>query len=123
MSNYRVALGQDVALASLTLMNPQPMSPGVKFTRRLTFGDGSVLDQGLYAEWIYSVVDTDTQLSAILTPMGLMAAQSALVTINTRNQHYVYKRYNGMAIRPEANWENYFARNITIIIRNLVVLP
>jgi hypothetical protein len=122
MSDYRVALGHDVALASLTVMDPQPMSPGVQFTRRLYFGDGSVLDQGFYAEWIYNVVDSAAQLSSILTPMGLMAAQSALVTIHTRNQLFQYKRYNGTAIRPEANWENYFDRNVTIIIRNLVGL-
>jgi hypothetical protein len=123
MSNYSVALGHDVALASLALMKPQPMSPGVQVTRRFFMGDGSVLDQGLYVEWVYNVVEDAAQLSSILTPMGLMTAQSAAVTINTRNQLYVYKRYNGIAIRPEANWENYFARNITIVIRNLAVLP
>jgi len=123
MSNYRVALGHNVALASLALMAPQPASPGVQFTRRVFFGDGSALDQGLYVEWIYNVVEDAAQLSSILTPLGLMTASSAAVTINTRNQLFVYKRYNGMAIRPEANWENYFDRNVTIIIRNLVVLP
>jgi hypothetical protein len=123
MSDYRVAVGHDVALASLTVMNPQPASPGVQITRRLYFGDGSVLDQGLFVEWIYNVVDSAAQLSAILTPMGLMTASSANVTINARNQLYVYKRYNGRAIRPEASWENYFARNVTIIIRDLVALP
>jgi len=123
MSNYRVALGHDVALASLAKMDPQPSSPGVQATRRLYMGDGSVLEQGLYVEWIYNVIEDAAQHSAILTPLGLIAAPSALVTINTRNQHYVYKRYNGRAIRPEAGWENYFARNITIIIRDLVVLP
>jgi len=123
MSDYRVALGHDVALASLALMKPQPTSPGVHVTRRFFMGDGSVLDQGLYVEWIYSVVENAAELSTILTPMGLMTASSAAVTINTRNQLYAYRRYNGIAIRPEANWENYFARNITIVIRNLVGLP
>jgi hypothetical protein len=123
MSDYRVALGHDVALASLVLMNPQPSSPGVQITRRLYFGDGSVLNQGIFVEWIYNVVESAAQLSAILSPMGLVAASFADVTINTRDQLYGYRRYNGRAIRPEASWENYFARNVTIIIRDLVALP
>ena len=122
-SDYRATPGRDVALTFLVVMDPQPTSPGVKATRRINFGDGTILEQGLYVEWNYNIVEDATQLSQILTPLGLMSAASAEVTIYTRNQLYQYRRYNGTAIRPEANWDNFFARNITIMIRNLVIAP
>lgn len=120
-SDYRAATGHNVALTFLTPINPQPTSPGVKASRRINFGDGTILEQGLYVEWNYNVVEDAAQLSAILTPLGLMAAASAEVTIYARNQLYQYRRYNGTAIRPEASWDNFFARNVSIVIRNLVL--
>jgi len=123
MSDYRVAMGNNIALASLNTVKLQPASPGVRATRRLYMGNGSILEQGLYAEWIYNVVPDVGELYEVFYQMGLMAASYAPVTIYTTSQRYIYGRYNGMAIRPEANWENFFPRNITIIIRDLVVLP
>ena len=122
-SDYRAKVGANVALASLTKMAPQPTSPGVMATRRVTFGDGSVLDQGLYVEWVYNVVEDAAQLLAILTPLGLHTAKSAAVTIYTRDDLYAYRRFNGVALRPPPSWENYYPRNVTILIRNLEVLP
>jgi len=123
MSDYRAAVGSNVALASLTVINPQPTSPGLKATRRIFLGNGSVLDEGLYVEWIYSMVETPAQLTTILTPLGIQSLPSATVTIYTRNPLYQYKRYTGTAIQPEATWENYFIRNMVIIIRDLKLLP
>lgn len=101
----------------------QPYSPGVKATRRTLMGDGSILDQGLYVEWIYSVVESAAQLTTVLAPLGLDVAKTQEVTIWTRDDLYVFRRYNGVAQRPPASWENYFARNVVILICNLKLLP
>jgi len=81
--------------------------------------DGSILDQGLYVEWNYNVIEDAAQLLLVLTPLGLHTAKSAAVTIYTRDDLYGYQRYNGVAHRPPASWENYFARGVTIRIINL----
>lgn len=118
-SDYRVKTGINQTLVSLTKLSPQPASAGVKATRRVPLANGSVLDQGLFVEWDYSVVEDATQLLAILTPLGLHTAKFAPVTIYTRDDLYTYQRYNGVAVRPAASWENFYARNVTILIRNL----
>ena len=121
MSDYRGKTGINQTLVSLTKLAPQPTSIGVQATRRVSFGDGSVLDQGLYVEWVYNVVEDATQLLAILTPLGLHTAKSAAVTIYTRDDLYAYQRFNGIAVRPAASWQNYYPRNVVILIRNLVL--
>jgi len=118
-SDYRAKTGINQTLVSLTRLPTQPTSMGVVATRRVAMGDGSVLDQGLYVEWVYNVIEDATQLLAILTPLGLHTAKSAAVTIYTRDDLYAYKRYNGVAVRPAPSWQNYFPRNVVIMIRNL----
>lgn len=48
------------------------------------------------------------------------------MTIYARNQRYAWVRFNGLAILPEVGrdvtWTNYFARGISIIVRDLVAL-
>ena len=119
MSDYRAKTGINQTLVSLAKLAPQPASAGIMATRRVVAADGSVLDQGLYVEWVYSVVEDAAQLLTILTPLGLHTAKFAAVTIYTRDDLYVYKRYNGMAIRPAPSWENYYPRDVSILIRNL----
>ena len=119
MSDYRAATGSNIVLASLTKIPLQPYSPGVKATRRVPMGDGSILDQGLYVDWIYNVIEDATQLLTVLTPLGLHTAKFAKVTIYTRDDLYAYHLYNGTARRPIASWDNYFAREVVIRITNL----
>jgi hypothetical protein len=119
VSDYRSKTGINQTLVSLTKLSPQPTSAGVMATRRIPLGDGSVLDQGLYVEWLYNIVEDAAQLLAILTPLGLHTAKSAAVTIYTRDDLYAYKRYNGVAVRPAPSWQNYYPRNVTILIRSL----
>ena len=81
MSDYRAKTGINQTLVALTVMAPQPTSEGIKAARRVYLGDGSVLDQGLYVEWVYNIVKDAAQLLAILTPLGLNAARSSVVTV------------------------------------------
>lgn len=119
MSEYRAKVDWDQTLADADKLSPQPYSPGLQASRRTLMGDGSILDQGLYVEWIYNVIEDSAQLITILTKLGLNTAKSRNVTIYTRDDLYVYHTYNGVAQRPLAVWENYFARNVVIRICNL----
>ena len=119
MSEYAIKLGWNQTLTTADRLSLQPYSPGIKASRRTLMGDGSILDQGLYAEWIYTVIESSAQLLEVLTPMGLQSAKSNRVTVYTRDDLYVYHTYNGVAQRPPAAWENYFARDVTILICNL----
>ena len=119
MSFYAVKAGWNATLTAADRVSPQPFSPGIKASRRTLMGDGSILDQGAYAEWIYSVIESSEQLLAILTPMGLNSQKSNRVTVYTRDDMYNYHTYNAVAQRPPASWENYFARDVVIIFANL----
>lgn len=124
MSTYRVADGHDIALGSLTVLSPQPASQGVKPTRRNPAADGAITEDGLYVELEWSVIETAADYLALLTTFGLHNATSNDITIYARDSRWVYTRYNGKAIVPElgrdADWQ-YFARNVTILVKNLQV--
>lgn len=119
MSSYRAATGSDIALVSLTTLDPQPQSAGVQVARRSVMADGTIVDEGLYVELVWNVLDSATAVTGILTPFGLHSAKSAAVTIYARNDLYAWTRYNGTAIRPQASWSNYFARGVVVLVRNL----
>lgn len=122
MSDYRVAVGTGVALASLTKITPQPKSQGIRWTERLFLADGSVYVQGQFVELSWSILGKAGTYQNILTAFGLLAATSANITLYCRDEVFNYHRYNGVAIRPEQSWNNMFVRDTTILVRNLVFL-
>lgn len=122
MSSYRAAVDHGLGLGSLTVLSPQPRSEGVHVTRRDFMGDGSVVDQGLYVELVYDIIEDVTQYQTILTVFGLVAANSAEVTVYCRDALFNWVRYNGRAIRPEPSWNLFFPRNVVILVRDLVAL-
>jgi hypothetical protein len=122
MSDYRVADGFNVAYVSLTVLTPQPFSPGLRYTRTSETPDGPI-HEGPYTEMIWNVLGSKTQYQSILTAFGLLSAESNDVTIYCRNENFYYARYNGKAIKPlpenGVEWRRPFPRNITILIRDL----
>ena len=128
MSNYRVATGHGVALVSLNLFVPQPRCPGgVQSTLRTYGTSGKVHQTGLFAELLWNMLPSATVYQAILTQCGLSATVlESSVTVNLRNGVYTYARYNALAILPEPGKEitqdDYFFRNLTLLLRNLVAL-
>jgi len=120
---YKVADGSDVALVSLTDLDPQPMSEGIKPTRRTHTASGAVYDDGEYVELEWNVMESVTQYQAVLTAFGLLTALTNAVTVYVRDDTWTFVRKNGVAVRPEmgkeSRWSNFFARNITILIRDL----
>lgn len=119
---YRAKVDHDVALVSLTTLDPQPRSSGVMSSRDDFVGDGSVVEHGLYVELEWDVLESSTEYQTILTVFGLLSARSADVTIYARDAVYNWKRFNGKAIRPQPSWNQYFARNVVILVRDLEVL-
>lgn len=126
MSNYRVAVGHDIALVSLAPINPQPSAGGVKPTER-TYGlSGAVFEQGQYGVIEWSMLESESQYTAILTAFGLSSSLNADVTVYIRNEKFAYARYNAVAQRPQigqdGDWTNFFLRGFRIVLTHLVAL-
>lgn len=122
MSDYRVAGGANLSLALLTKLNPQPRSLGLKYTRRNYLLAGGVVDEGPYIELLFSVLPNSTVYSSLLGAFNLLSSPSAAVTLYARDDQYIYRRYNGVAVRPETNWDNYYIREVIFLVRDLVLL-
>lgn len=119
MTTYRAAAGHDIALVSLTVLSPQPRSQGIRATRRTNGADGSVYDEGHYVELVWDVFGTTTAYQAMLTTFNLSSALFADVTVYVRDDKFNWVRKNGVAVRPEPNWDRFFPRNVVILIKNL----
>lgn len=120
---YKVADGHDVALVSLTDVSPQPASEGIKATRRTHAADGSVYDEAKYVELVFSIVGSVTGYQALLAQFGVQSALTNDVTVYVRDETFAWVRMNGTAVRPQpgegVRWNNYFPRNITILVKDL----
>ncbi len=128
-SDYRVAQGHDVILGSLNVFSPQPTAEGVQATRRTNAASGDVYDEAKYVELVWTVVETPTELDTILDYFGMGGVpilHQADVTVYVRNELYIFTRYNGVAVFPQLGrdlrWKNYFPRNLTMLIKNLVLV-
>lgn len=120
---YKVADGHDVAAESLTAISPQPRSEGIRATRRVYCPDGTVRDDGLYVELLWSVLDDATDYQALLDQFGVKTARTNEVTVMVRDDTFAWVRMNGTAVRPQAGgevrWSDFFPRSITILIKDL----
>ena len=124
-SDYRVADGHNVALVSLTVLSPQPRSPGVKYTRTQYAADGTPILDGAFVNLVWDIMASKTQYQNLLSTFGLSTATSNDVTVYVRNNNFDYVRYNGRAIKPQpgdgVEWQMGFPRSMTILVRNLQV--
>lgn len=123
MSDYRVGVGSNVVLGSLTVLAPQPRSIGLQYTRVTYSANGVAYFEAPYVELLWSAVASASEYVTILTAFGLNSSASTLVTVYIRNEQFSYVRMNGRATRPAigrgAAWDNYFVRDVTITVRNL----
>lgn len=122
MSDYRVADGHNVALGSLTVLSPQPRSPGLQYTRIQYAADGTPILEGAFVNLIWGVIGSKSQYQDILSVFGLSTVTTNAVTVYIRNANFDYVRYNGTAVKPQVGegveW-SYFPRNLTILVRDL----
>ena len=129
MSTYRVADGHDVILGSLAVLVPQPRSKGIETTRRTFAPDGSVYDEGRFVQLEWTMLPDQATLATIWTAFGVYQSpiniNSNLVTVYVRDEMFLWVRMNGTAIRPNPGkdmaWKDYFPRQITIMVKDLVL--
>lgn len=126
MSTYRVATGHDIALASLTVLDPQPDEEhpgGFEYAEVLYAANGNVAGEGLHFKFYWSEMSS-AQYTTILTAFGLHTAMQANVTVYVRDTLFGWVRMNGKALRPlpgrTVRWQHR-PKDITIIVRDLVV--
>ena len=122
MSDYRVKEDWNQSLVSLTVLNPQPKSTGLLYAQREFAFGGNVWDQAPHIQLIWDHLESPDEVMDIYTLFGLNDSKQSFVTVYMPNELYVYTRYNGKAIRPQASWSNYFPRNVTIIVRDLEIV-
>lgn len=122
MSTYRVGIGLNIALESLSTITPQPRSQGIQYTRISYAADATPILEGPFVNLVWGVVGSKTQYQTILAYFGLSSATNANVTVYIRNANFDHVRMNGRAIKPQigegVEW-SYFPRNLTILIRDL----
>lgn len=125
-SDYRAKAAHGVALGSLTVLSPQPTSGGIKTTVRSYATSGAVYEAAPYAELVYSYIETEAEYQALLTLLGLTSVLYAPVTVYLRKDNFAYARYNATAVRPqigqEANWSNFYLRDVVFLFKGLVAL-
>ncbi len=121
MSTYKIADGFNVALGSMTDINPQPRSDGIRIGRRVYTASGLVVDEALYIELMYDVL-TVAVYQNLLSQFGLSAAKYNNVTVYVPDDTYTFVRMNGTIIRPQPGSDvrrNIFLRDVMFLVRNL----
>lgn len=123
---YKVALGSGVALGSLVDIVPQPRAQGVMPIARNPSASGVVHEIGLWGELKWSALESAAEYLALLTQFGLHSALTVAVTVYIRNEFFAFARYNATCVRPQmgtdVDWNNYFPREISIVLKSLVPL-
>lgn len=118
---YAVKPGQNVALASLVALNPQPTCEGLLYTRTSALGDRSVWKEGPYLPFVWTVLKSVAQYQAILTSCGLASADLALVTVTGPDARYNIVRYNAtVALPADLRRQNFRLRNLQLMFTDLV---
>lgn len=127
MAPYRVAPGHDVVLSSLLFIVPEPKGNIVGSVDRKYSLSGANYDQGLFAVYHWDYFETEAEYQTALEFFDLVDQDYAPVTIYTRNKHFVFVRFNGIAHLPEfisdAKWDNFFIRDVNLYVTHLEELP
>lgn len=120
---YKVKTGHGQALVDLVAMNPQPHSRGVLFGRTTYAADGSAHNEAAHILLEWDMIESPTAYATLLTQFGLSAGTpSAAVTVYVPNNVYTATRYNGTAVLPPANQDNFFIRNVQLMVKDLAAL-
>ena len=120
---YKVADGHDVALVSLSNVDPQPRSTGIQTTRRTFAADGTVQDDGRYVILEWTAIENASEYQSLLSSFGIQTATTNDVTVYIRDETFAWLRMNGTAVRPQpgqdVKWKDYFPRDVMIMVRDL----
>lgn len=124
MSDYRVAIGHDIAYASMTVFNPQPKGDFVAPVERKYGISGAHHDQGAFLKLHWDFLDDETAYQSLMNVIGILDSTTEEVTVYARNDSMYWRKYNATAHRPEPNvdmkWDNLFPRDINVYFTDLV---
>lgn len=122
---YSIEWGFNAAEIDLVPLDPQPRSEGVKSTRRTYAASGAVYDEQKYVELVWDLLQDASDYQALLAQFDLDidGGLTKEITIMARDETFRFRRYNGIAVRPETSWQGYFPRNIVILVKNLEPIP
>lgn len=124
---YLVKENHDVALESLVAIDPQPRTVGYQYTRRQFAASGDIINEAPFVEYQWDMIETAAQYQALLAQFGLDTATTADVSVYIQDERYNWVVRNGVAVLPfvgsDIARENYFIRNVTILVKNLRVQP
>ena len=120
---YAVALGHDVAEASLTPLNPQPGSVGSIPGRRIYAAGGGYYEDLHVMELKWDVLEDGEDYRSLLVQLGLNEADTAEITLQGRDDNFLAWVVNAVVYRPEhgreLGWATPFAQRLTILARDL----
>lgn len=126
LDTYRVGVGHNLALGSLSVIFPQPRSNPAAPTDRKYSLTGKVYDHGEFMELYWDMLEYETEYTTMLLQFALTVNKSSNVTIYGRDSLFTFRRFNGVAQRPEGMQDvkrsNYFIRDVVVRITNLVEL-
>lgn len=119
---HRVGIGPDLLLPSMSIIQPQPRDGTVKSLRG--YSDTGTRIVSLFCLFRWNVLGNSSLYQDILGYFGLLENNICEVSIYAKDEIYTWGRYNGFAIKPEfdsdAEWNQFFPRNVSIFVRNLV---
>lgn len=123
---YAVADGYDAAIDELVALDPQPAMRGIEVTRRIHAPNGGVRDEELYAWLEWSALGSVSEYQSVLTQLGLLDALTNRITISLRDEHFTWRRYNGIAVKPQigvdGEWSQFFPRGVRVLVKFLEVI-
>lgn len=122
--NLLIAIGHNIAQASLVAIDPQPEAQPVQFVQ-VSYGLSSVPHfQGGFCIWRWPVLESEDQYLSVLTQGGLHNADYSDVTIYTLNQRMVMARYNARVALPtpgeDVRWDAFSPKGIVFHFTRLV---
>lgn len=123
MTTYKVGLGWNVPLGSLTTIVPQPHCEGIKYARTTYTASGGVVREGPYVELVWAALGDASMYQSLLNQFGLQSATTSQVTVYIRDERWQDVRKNGVALLPvvgdSLHWRDLFPRDVVILIRDL----
>lgn len=121
---YRVAIGHDIAFVDMDVMLQQPTAAMVAPVERHYSINATIHDEGGFVRYVFEMIESDTLYQQILGQFGLNDNYFSPVTIYARNDRLYWRKYNGIAHRPEpgpdAKWERFFLKDVIVYVTDLV---
>lgn len=116
MPEFLIAIGHNIAQASLVAIDPQPEAQPVQFVQTSYGLSGVPHFQSGFCIWRWPVLESEEQFLSVLTQAGLDNADYNDVTIYTLNQRMVMARYNARVALPEpgqdVRWDTFSPKGI-----------